>query len=90
MDFIKALNNVLGVEEKPSVVSKYKGAGVKKSAVVRHDIHTESAVHTEALPSFDITTWVMPDSLKQALALFKGSSLVVNPVNGAVCFTFGT
>lgn len=90
MDFIKALNSVMGVEEKPKVVAKYKGAGVKKSAGIRRDIQHESAVHTERLPTFDITTWVMPDSLKQALALFKGSTLVVNPVNGAVCFTFGT
>lgn len=89
MDFVKALNSALGTEEKPKGVPKYKGAGAKKSAVVRRDIHTESATYTEALPSFDISTWVMPDSLKQALTLFVGSSLVVNPVNGAVCFTFG-
>ena len=89
MDFIKALNSAMGVEEKPSIEPKYKSALVKKSASVRREVQNESAAYTEALPSFDITTWVMPESLKQALALFKGSALVVNPFNGAVCFTFG-
>ena len=84
MDYSKALNAELGVEDKPIAV---KGSAAK-SVSVRKEVQLKSAVDSSNEVQFNASDFVIRESLIRGLALYVGSKLEIAK-NGAVTFIFG-
>ena len=83
MDFSKAINQELGIEEKESASKTVVNRQVFKKAMV-----LEKVVAADSVP-FDIAKYVPNKYLQEALKRFPGSILNVSPINGAIEFIFG-